>query len=99
MELIEKYLQADLNAIKEINNALNLIKQDSLAQKYSKEQIDLEYKNYLASKNKLKAGTISKIDYLKNKNSLNQKYQLFAYTKANKLNDYFTLYKALGGQL
>ena len=99
MELLEKYLQADLNAIKEINNALNLIKQDTLAQNYSKEQTDLEYKNFLASKRKLNAGTISKIDYLKNKNSLNQKYQLFAYTKANKLNDYFALYKALGGQL
>lgn len=98
-ELFEKYLQADLNAIKEINNALNLIKQDTIAQKYSKNQVDYEFKNYLASKRKLKTGTISKIEYLQNKNSLNQKEQLLAYVRANRLNDYFTLYKALGGQL
>jgi outer membrane protein TolC len=36
---------------------------------------------------------------LQNKNSLNQKEQLLAYVRANRLNDYFTLYKALGGQL
>jgi len=98
-ELMEKYLQADLNAIKEVVNALNLIKQDTLAQGYSKNQVDYETKNYLASKRKLKSGTISKIEYLQNKNSLNQKEQLFAYVRANRLNDYFTLYKALGGEL
>ena len=98
-ELFEKYLQADLNAIKEINNALNLIKQDTIAQNYSKNQVDYEFKNYLAASRKLKFGTISKVKYLENKNSLNQKEQLFAYVKAKRLNDYFTLYKALGGQL
>lgn len=98
-ELQEQYLQKNLNAIKEINNALNLIKQDTLSQIYSKNQVDYEYKNFLASKRKLGAGTISNIEYLKNKNSLNQKQQLEAYIKASKLNDYFALYKALGGQL
>ncbi|MBQ4645977.1 MAG: TolC family protein [Candidatus Gastranaerophilales bacterium] len=98
-ELFEKYLQADLNAIKEVVNALNLIKQDTIAQEYSKKQVDFEKQNFIASKRKLNSGTISKIDYLKNKNSLNQKEQLFANTKARRLNDYFALYKALGGQL
>lgn len=98
-ELVENYFQTNLNAIKEINNAYNLIKQDTLAQNYSKNQVYLETQNFNASKRKLKAGTISKIEYLQNKNSLNQKEQLFAYTKASRLNDYFTLYKSLGGQL
>ena len=98
-ELIEKYLQADLNALKELNNALNLIKQDTLAQQYSKNQVNFEYQNFIASKRKLKAGTMSKIEFLQNKNSLNQKEQLFAYAKARRIGDYFTLYKALGGQL
>jgi outer membrane protein TolC len=70
-----------------------------MALKYSKNQVELEIQNYIASRKKLKAGTISKIEYLQNKNSLNQKEQLYAYTKASKLNDYFTLYKALGGQI
>ena len=99
MELIEKYKQIDLIAIKEINNALNLIKQDKLSEKHSLEQLKLEKENYIASKRKLKQGTISKIDFLQNKNSLNQREQLFASSKASRLMDYFTLYKALGGQL
>ena len=98
-ELLENYKQADLNAIKEINNALNLIKQTTNSQKYSSNQVQLEKDNFIASIKKLKAGTISKIEYLQNKNSLNQKEQLFAYTKTSRLNSYFTLYKALGGQL
>lgn len=99
MELLEKYLQSDLNAIKEVNNALNMIEQDTSAQKHSKNQVESEYRNYIASQKKLRAGTISSIEHLQNKNSLNQKEQLFAYTKANRLSDYFTLYKAVGGQL
>ena len=98
-ELLENYKQADLNAIKEINNALNLIKQTTNSQKYSSNQVQLEKDNFIASIKKLKAGTISKIEYLQNKNSLNQKEQLFACTKTSRLNSYFTLYKALGGQL
>jgi len=98
-ELFEKYLQADLNAIKEVINALNLIKQDTLAQNFSKEQVKYEFENFIASKRKLNAGTISNIDYLQNKNSLNQKEQLYAYTYASRLNDYFALFKAVGGQL
>ncbi|MBQ8635741.1 TolC family protein [bacterium] len=98
-ELLEEYLQTDLNAIKEINNALNLIKQDTKAEYNSSNQVKLESENFLASIKKLKAGTMSKIEYLQNKNSLNQKEQLFAYTKATRLNDYINLYKAIGGQL
>ena len=98
-ELFEKYLQADLNAIKEVVNALNFIENDLKAQNNSKKQLDLERKNFIATSRKLYAGTASKIEYLKDKNAYNQKEQLFAYTKASRLADYFTLYKALGGQL
>ncbi len=99
MELFEEYKQADLNAFKEINNALNLIKQDKLSEKNSIVQINLETKNLKASNNKLKRGTISTMDYLNDKTALNQKEQLRAIAKASRLVDYFTLYKALGGQL
>ena len=98
-ELFEKYLQADLNAIKEVVNALNFIEQDTKAQKNSEIQLNLEQQNFIATFRKLKAGTTSKIQYLQDKNALNQREQLFAYTKASRLADYFTLYKALGGQL
>ena len=98
-ELFEKYLQTDLVAIKEVINALNFIEQDTKAQKNSKMQLDLERKNFHATSRKLRAGTASKMEYLQDKNAFNQREQLFAYTKASRLGDYFTLYKAVGGNL
>lgn len=98
-ELMEKYLQVDLIAIKEINNALNIIKQDSENEKNSKEQLELEYRNFIATDKKYKRGTVSKADWLNNRNSYNQQRQISATSKANRLVDYFTLYKATGGAL
>ena len=98
-ELFEEYKQADLNAIKEINNALNLIKYDNLVEEKSKKKLTLEKINYKKTTKKLLQGTISKIDFISDKNSLNQKEELLAISKANRLINYITLYKALGGEL
>ena len=98
-ELMETYKQRDLNAIKEINNALNIIKYDRITENNAKYQVFLEEKNCKNSNKKLNRGTISEIDFLKSKNTLNQKQQLLASAKASRLINYITLYKALGGQL
>ena len=52
-----------------------------------------------STKKKYLAGSVSIIDYLEDKNSLLQQEQLFANSKATRLMDYITLYKALGGEL
>ena len=98
-ELFEKYKQADLNAIKEVNNALNLINQDTISENSAKEQMGLQNAIYNSSKNKLKQGTISKLKYYEDKSTLNTIEQLWASSKTARLVDYITLYKALGGQL
>lgn len=98
-ELVEKYKQADLTAIKEISNALNLIKEDGKNEKTSNKQLDYERNIFLTSSKKYKRGIISGVEYLKNKNSYNQQEQITAYSKANRLIDYLTLYKAVGGEL
>ncbi len=98
-ELVEKYIQTDLNAIKEISNALNIIKEDTKNEKTSLEQLDIEKNIYFASSKKYKRGTISAVEYLNDKNSYNQQQQISATSKANRLIDYFTLYKAVGGEL
>ena len=98
-ELFEMYKQADLNAIKEINNALNIIKYDKLTENNAKKEVYLEEKNYNNSNKKLKRGVISEIELLESKNSLNQKQQILSGAKASRLINYITLYKALGGQL
>ncbi len=98
-ELLEEYQQTDLNAIKEVVNALNLIEKDTQAQESAKKQLELQKVNFNKSNKKLKQGTISKIDYAEEKNNLHLKEQLFMTSKAARLSDYFTLYKALGGEL
>lgn len=98
-ELVEKYKQTNLTAIKEISNALNIIKQDTKNEKTSKAQLDLERKNFLISAKKFQRGIISNTDYLDNKNSFIQQEQISAYSKAARICDYITLYKALGGEL
>ena len=98
-ELVEKYKQTDLTAIKEISNALNLIKKDRENEKTSRMQLLLEEKNYISSHKKFKRGILSKIQYLNDKNSYIQQAQLSATSKALRLVDYFTLYKAVGGEL
>ena len=98
-ELMEAYKQADLNAIKEVNNALNVIKFDKKTEDSAKYQLALEEINLNNSSKKLKRGTISIMDFLNSENTLKQKEQLFASSKAIRLMSYVTLYKALGGQL
>lgn len=99
LELLEEYKQRDLNAIKEINNSLNLIKQDTINENNYKIQLNYEEANFLASSKKLKSGVVSKIDYIDDKISYLQAQQLLANSKITRLIDYITLYKALGGQL
>lgn len=99
LELVEEYKQRDLTAIKEINNALNIIKQDTLSETNFKEQLRLEKINYIASSKKKKLGVISNIDYLNDAIEYHQKEQFLAYSKAKRLIDYITLYKATGGMI
>lgn len=98
-ELMEEYKQKDLNAINEVNNALNIIKEDTKSEKNFKEQLRLQKINYVASDKKLKYGTISAIEYINDAIEYYQKEQFLAISKALRLVDYFTLYKAVGGKL
>ncbi len=98
-ELLEQYFQKDLKAIEEINNALNQIKQDKKSENISKNQLNIETKNFNATRKKLKQGTASKIDYFDDKTRMNEKEQILAFAKISRLIDYLSLYKAVGGQL
>lgn len=96
-EIMEKYKQKDLDAIKEVSSVLNAIEQDTKSENYSMQQVELEKVSLEAAKMKLDYGSISKLEYLQTKNSFNQKEQIAQISKASRLVDYFSLYKALGG--
>ena len=99
VELVEKYKQTDLNAIKEIADALQVIDKDTKNEELLLNQLVLKRNDFKLSAKKYKSGIYSKIEYLNDKNLLLEQEQLTAISKTQRLCDYFTLYKAVGGQL
>ena len=98
-ELFEQYKQVDLNAVKEINTALCLVKYDTAIENDVKEEYILETKNLNSAKKMLKQGVISNTQYLNSNNSYINKDIDLTKAKTQRLVNYYTLYKAVGGKL
>ena len=99
LELVEKYKQTDLNAIKEIADTLHIIDKDTKNEELLLNQLFLKRNDFNLSTKKYESGVYSKIEYLNDKNVLIEQEQLTAISKIQRLCDYLTLYKAVGGQL
>lgn len=98
-ELFEKYRQTDLEAVKEVNTSLCIIKHDTEIENKMKEKLLSEDKNLDSANKMLKRGVISKTQYLKSENSyMNQDMDLTK-AKSQRLVNYYTLYKTLGGKI
>lgn len=98
-ELFENYKQIDLNAIKEVNTSLCFIKHDSLRDKNTLEKLNLETRNFIDTNKKFKRGVISYPEYLNDKSKLVSLEKEAANTKTQRIINYYTLYKAVGGKL
>lgn len=98
-ELFEKYKQTDLEAVKEVNTALCLIKYDTNIDKNAISKLKYENNKRENSLKKYNRGTISQTEYLKEllKNIEMQKEVI--QTKNRRIVNYFTLYKVVGGKL
>lgn len=98
-ELFEKYRQTDLEAVKEVNTSLCIIKHDTEIENKIKEKLLSEDKNLDSANKMLKRGVISKTQYLKSENLyMNQDMDLTK-AKSQRLVNYYTLYKTLGGKI
>lgn len=98
-ELFEKYKQTDLEAVKEVNTALCLIKHDTEIDRNTISKSQYEYKNLENSRKKYAQGTISAPEYLKELSKFIEIQKDTTQTKNQRLVNYFTLYKAVGGKL
>lgn len=98
-ELFEKYRQTDLDAVKEVNTALCLIKHDTKVDKNTLSKVQYEYKNLENSRKKYARGTISTPEYLNDLSGFIDVQKEAIQTKNQRLVNYFTLYKAVGGKL
>lgn len=98
-ELFENYKQADLNAIKEVNSALCFVKYDTQNEKNIKQKTQYQNTSLINKQKEYNQGIISNIEIIQSENeNLTLDNELIR-AKAQRLVNYFTLYKALGGKL
>ena len=98
-ELFEQYRQTDLDAVKEVNTSLCIIKHDTNIENQTKEKLNLETKNLNSANKMLNRGVISKSQYLNSENLYINKDMDLTRVKTRKLVNYYTLYKTVGGKL
>ena len=98
-ELFEDYNQTNLEAVKEVNTSLYIIKHDKQVETNTKSELEYERQNFGNAEKKLNQGVISVPEYLVAKTKFLESQTNFTQAKTQKIINYFTLYKAVGGQL
>jgi len=98
-ELFEEYRQTDLEAVKEVNTSLCFVKHDTAIDANTKNKLQYEINNFNNIQKKYNRGVVSYPDYLDAQLKLLSQEKEAAQTKTQRLVNYFTLYKAVGGKL
>ena len=98
-ELFEQYRQTDLDAVKEVNTSLCIIKHDTEIENKTKEKFLLETKNLNNADKILNRGIISKTQHINSKNMYINKDMDLTKAKTRRLVNYYTLYKTVGGKI
>lgn len=98
-QMFEAYRQTDLNAIKEVNDSLIIIAEDTKTDQNTLTNLQIEQDNNKRACKSYKNGVTSYTDLLQEEEQLLTIEQNQANSKAARLIDYITLYKAVGGKL
>ena len=98
-ELFEDFNQTNLEAVKEVNTALCIIKHDKQIEENTKNELKLETEILGNAQRKISQGVISEPEYLAEENRLIGTQTDYAQAKTQRIVNYFTLYKAVGGKL
>ena len=98
-ELFEQYRQVDLDAVKEVNTSLCIIKHDTEIENKTKEKLLLETKNLKNADKMLNSGVISKTQHINSENMYMNRDMDLTKAKTRRLVNYYTLYKTVGGKL
>ncbi len=97
-QMFEEYKEINLNAIKEINDALCYLNNDNEILSSSQKRIQNKKNNLSKSTQKFQAGVMSLLDLLLEKNSLITTEETYINAKAKNMIDYISLYKAAGAK-
>ena len=98
-ELFEQYRQVDLEAVKEVNTSLCIIKHDTEIENGVNEKLNLETQNLHNAEKMLNRGVISKTQYINSENMYINRDMDLTKAKTRRLVNYYTLYKTVGGKL
>ena len=98
-ELFEQYRQVDLEAIKEVNTSLCIIKHDTEIENGINEKLNLETQNLHNADKMLNRGVISKTQHINSENIYINKDMDLTKAKTRRLVNYYTLYKTVGGKI
>lgn len=98
-QMFEDYRLVELTAVKEVNDALCIVKYNSEIDKSADKKLELQEQNFKNASLKYKNGTIPLSEFLNEKEQLLTLKQHKIQTKTARLVNYFTLYKATGGAL
>ena len=96
-ELFEEYNRTNLEAVKEVNTSLCIIKHDKQIEENTISELNYETGNFKNTQNKFNRGVISEPEYLVGKNKLINSEINYTQSKTQRIVNYFTLYKAVGG--
>ena len=95
-QIFEEYKQADLTAIQEINDALCMIKYDTQKDNDNMKKVKLESDNFKLVMYRYQEGIISYLEMIQFQETLLSLQTEKDNSKAQRLVDYITLYKATG---
>ena len=96
-ELFEEYNRTNLEAVKEVNTSLCIIKHDKQIEENTISELNYETGNFKNTQNKFNQGVISEPEYLIGKNKFINSEINYTQSKTQRIVNYFTLYKAVGG--
>ena len=98
-EMFESYRQTDLNALKEVNNSLLVIREDEKINNNVYKNLKTQEDNYMREINSYKSGVVSYQKVLSSQEQYLTMEQNQVNAKTNCFIDYITLYKSVGGKL
>lgn len=98
-QAFQDYTKSDLQAVKEINDALIVIRHDTDVDKNLLNYLKYQNEDFRNMQHKYSNGVISYLDLLGEKEKLMNISQNQTKTKTARIMDYFTLYKVVGAQL
>lgn len=98
-QMFEAYRQADLVALKEVNDSLLIVREDSKIDENTITNLGTEIDNFQRAMESYKNGVISYPNLLSSQEQLINMQMNQVNTKTTVWIDYITLYKAVGGKL